>query len=97
MRIPLIKKIQLWIVRHFINWLNFVLNIFNKMLFIELKSAPKNILIYKIGNIGDIVCAVPSFMAIRQYYPEAKITLLSSPGKRDVPGAKEFVKRCLVF
>ena len=46
-------------------------------------------MIYKIGNIGDIVCAIPSFIAIRRAYPEAKITLLTSPGKIEASGAKE--------
>jgi len=85
------KKIQLLVVKLWKNWLSFWLNFFQRILFKKLKSAPKNILIYKIGNIGDIVCAVPSFMAIRRAYPEAKITLLTSPGKKGTLGAKELL------
>lgn len=39
-----------------------------------------NILIYRIGNIGDILCSLPAMNAVRKKYPEAKITLLTSGG-----------------
>lgn len=63
----------------------------NKILFRTKEINPQNILIYKIGNIGDIVCAAPALVAIRRFYPEAKITLLTSPGKIGAPGAKELL------
>lgn len=91
MRISLIKKFQLGIIRQVINWQNFTLNISKRIFFPKLKAPPKNILIYKIGNIGDIVCAVPSFIAIRRAYPEAKVTLLTSPGQKGAIGAKELL------
>ncbi len=37
-----------------------------------------NILVIKHGALGDIVLAVPSFMAIRQAHPAARITLLTT-------------------
>jgi len=86
-----IKKIQLFIVCQFVNWQNFILSIFNKVLFSELKLAPKNILIYRIGNIGDIVCSVPALIAIRRAYPKSKIILLTSPGDEGALGAKELL------
>lgn len=52
---------------------------------------PKKICIYRIGNIGDMVCAVPALIAIRRGYPDAQITLLTSPGKRNLSGAKELL------
>ena len=82
------KKIQLLAVKLWKNWLNFWLIFFQTILFKKLKSAPKNILIYKIGNIGDIVCAVPSFVAVRRAYPEAKVSLLTSPGEKEMMFAK---------
>lgn len=51
----------------------------------------KRICIYRIGNIGDIICAVPAMRAIRRAYPEAHLTLLTSPGKRGMPGAVELL------
>lgn len=40
----------------------------------------KNICIYKTGNIGDTLCAIPALYKVRQKYPEARITLLTSGG-----------------
>lgn len=84
-------EIQLLIINFWIKWLNFWLAIFQKTFFKKTKSAPNNILIYKIGNIGDIVCAVPAFITIRRAYPNTKITLLTSPGERNALGAKELL------
>lgn len=91
------KKIQLIIVRQIKNFLNFILQIIGRCLFpLKIKN-PKNILILKVGNIGDIVCAIPSFISIRKAYPNAKITLLTSPGKKGVIGAKEILKSAKYF
>lgn len=48
--------------------------------------------IYRIGNIGDIVCALPAMYAIRRAYPNAHLTLLTSPGKRGAVGAAELLE-----
>jgi len=97
MKISLLKRIQLKIVLLTTAFLNFGLNIFKFILFpIKIKN-PQNILIYKIGNIGDIICAVPSFIAIRRAYSEAKITLLTSPGDRNAIGAKELLNGAWYF
>lgn len=53
---------------------------------------PKRILIYRIGNIGDIVCAIPSFVAVRRYFPDSKMTLLTSSGQKGTAGASELLK-----
>jgi ADP-heptose:LPS heptosyltransferase len=47
--------------------------------------------VFKGGNIGDIACAVPTFIAVRRAYPKATITLLTSPGNEGIPGAKELL------
>ena len=47
------------------------------------------ICLYRIGNIGDIACAIPAMAAIRRAYPAAHLTLLTSPGKNGMLGAKE--------
>ncbi|MEK7086949.1 MAG: glycosyltransferase family 9 protein, partial [Patescibacteria group bacterium] len=91
------QKTQLFIVRKNIKWQNTVLKILNKILFKSFPFVPKKILIYKVGNIGDTVCAVPSFIAIRRFYPNAKITLLSSPGGFGAVGAKEFFEGAWYF
>lgn len=48
---------------------------------------PKHICVYRIGNIGDLLCTIPALWQIRRHYPQAKITLLSSPGKRGAVSA----------
>lgn len=45
--------------------------------------------VYRIGNIGDIVCALPAIASIRRAYPRARLTLLTSPGRRGMPGAAD--------
>ena len=39
------------------------------------------ICVYRVGAIGDIVCAIPALSAIRRAYPDAHMTLLTTPGK----------------
>jgi len=91
MKPSFLDKFEFVTVRFYIRILNSILNIFCKFLFSPPGDSPKNIIVYKIGNIGDIVCAVPAFIAIRRAYPEAKITLLTSPGKKGALGAKELL------
>lgn len=43
----------------------------------------QNILVIKLSALGDIVLALGPFAAIRQYHPDAKITLLTTPAFKD--------------
>lgn len=52
----------------------------------------ERICIFRIGNIGDIVCALPAMRAVRDTYPDAHITLLTSPGRRGMPGAADVLE-----
>ncbi len=71
--------------------LNLILKFWEAVLFPQKETSPKKILIFKVGNIGDIICAIPSFIAIRKNFPGAEITLLTSPGDGNVPGASELL------
>ena len=42
---------------------------------------PERICVYRIGAIGDLICATPALYAIRRAYPNARLTLLTTPGK----------------
>jgi len=53
----------------------------------SLPRAPERLLVYRIGNIGDVVTAVPALAALRGRFPRADIRLLTSPGSREAPGA----------
>jgi ADP-heptose:LPS heptosyltransferase len=51
----------------------------------------KRVCIYRIGNIGDTACAIPAMYAIRRAYPNAHLTLVTSPGKAGAVGARELL------
>ena len=54
-------------------------------------ATANNVCAFRIGNIGDIVCSLPALRAVREAYPQARLTLLTSPGKKGMPGAKELL------
>ena len=55
------------------------------------RPAPRRILVYRIGNIGDILVTVPTLSAIRKKFPDAHIALLTSPGQPGAPGAEHIL------
>src|ERR1041384_7518984 len=56
------------------------------------ESSVRRILIFRIGNVGDIVAAVPTLEAIRQRFRDAHITLLTSPGAAGSAGARDLIR-----
>jgi heptosyltransferase-1 len=52
-----------------------------------LPETVRHIVIYRVGNIGDTVVAIPAMAALREAFPQAHITLLTSAGSADLPGA----------
>lgn len=46
----------------------------------QLSQMPQKILIFRTGSIGDSICAMPALSAIRNYFPEAQIDILTSSG-----------------
>ncbi len=85
-------QIRLYAIFAVMNALNGILAGFQHMLFRPFRRINvQRILIYKNGNIGDITCAIPSFIAIRRAFPDAHITLLSSPGYNGGIGARELL------
>jgi len=48
--------------------------------------------VYRIANIGDMVCALPAIHAIRRAYPTAHLTLLTSPGVQGAPWTGELLE-----
>ena len=57
------------------------------------KHHPRSILVYRMGNLGDIVVALPAFHALRDRYPKARMMLVTSPTKRGAPGAVEVLAK----
>ena len=84
-------KTKITIVRVWLWFLNLILSIVSKVLWLRTIKEPKNILIYKLGNIGDVVCAMPAMKAIKERFPNSRVTLLTSPGIRGAIGAKNFL------
>jgi ADP-heptose:LPS heptosyltransferase len=52
-------------------------------------AEPRNLLVVRLGNLGDSVVALPALHALRRMYPKARMTLLTSPTKRGAPGAAD--------
>ena len=59
---------------------NTIIDIFINLFFKKNKS-PKKILIFRIGSIGDGICAIPAIMNIKANFPNSHIDLLTSTGK----------------
>ena len=55
-------------------------------------SEPRNIVVYFVGNLGDIVVGIPTLVAIRERYPGARITLLTCRGAAHQPGATDVLR-----
>jgi asparagine synthase (glutamine-hydrolysing) len=61
-------------------------------------SAPRRILVFRIGQLGDTIIALPAMQAIRNRFPDAHLTLLCDrhPGKSFVLGS-DLLGRCGLF
>jgi heptosyltransferase I len=47
-------------------------------------AQPRNILVMILGQLGDVVLALPALSAIRSGFPAARITILSASSTRDI-------------
>ncbi len=48
----------------------------------------RRVLVVRLGNLGDIVVALPAFHALRRRFPNARLVLLTSPTYRGAPDAQ---------
>jgi ADP-heptose:LPS heptosyltransferase len=75
--------------------LNFCLRLLRNVLFLRLTPprAPRCVVAHLIGNIGDIVVAIPALIALRERYPESRLILFTSAGTRgkNLAGARELL------
>jgi ADP-heptose:LPS heptosyltransferase len=55
------------------------------------EAALRRILVFRIGNIGDILVTLPALDAIRARFHDAHIALLTSPGRQGAPGAEHIL------
>src|SRR3990167_9731516 len=56
----------------------------------------KRILIFRTGSIGDSVCALPAFAAVRKNFPDAKIDILTNPGGQDLISLETLIDKNVV-
>ena len=82
--ITLSSKIKLQILELYFYFINGFIDLIRICLFKKISKAEiKNILIFRTGSIGDNVVALPAINAIRDYFPDAKISILTSTGKNN--------------
>lgn len=60
-------------------------------------NPPRTVLVYRLGNIGDIVVALPVFHALRRRFPESRMVLLTSPTRRGAPSASDVLQHDPTF
>jgi ADP-heptose:LPS heptosyltransferase len=53
----------------------------------------KRIVVFRVGNVGDILVTIPLLSGLRCRFPRAYICLLTSPGQAGLPGAKNILPR----
>lgn len=84
-----IIKLDLWVK-------NLIISLFQRVLFpFDRKSTIKKILIYRIGSIGDNVCALPAINAIYHNYQFASIDILTNPGEYNFGSMDKILKKGL--
>ncbi|MGC1678789.1 MAG: glycosyltransferase family 9 protein [Candidatus Binataceae bacterium] len=72
---------------------NLVLAILRRCLWRSLRPPEAGrVCIYRIGNLGDVACAIPAIHAVRRAFPGAHLTLVSSPGRAGMPGVSELLR-----
>ena len=80
------------VVSTFLKIQNTILQLLQKIIWVSYPSKVDNILIYKNGNIGDIITIYPAIKLIRLKYPNARIVLLTSPGSKNLISAASILE-----
>ncbi len=60
-------------------------------------NQPKRILVIRLDNIGDVIMSGPVLRALDRAYPEARITLLASPGGSQAAALLPWVDEIIVW
>lgn len=59
---------------------NVKIRVLRSLLFGAVPEAPKKILIFRTGSLGDSICALPAIAQIKKNYPQATIDILTNAG-----------------
>ena len=89
------KKSWRW---HFVRAFDFFLDRFSKRFQkIPFPNPVRNILVVRLDQIGDLVCSLPVFQALKTKFPNAKITALVGEEGKAILDQNPFVDRLIVF
>lgn len=94
------KKIKLFIIKtlkRFFNEQTALVVDKSTRLNIDFGEVKKILIVRQHNQLGDMLCAVPLLRAIRQKFPNAKITLVTSPVNYEVVKDNPFVDEVLNF
>lgn len=90
--LKLVHQIEALLVGSLYKCINAVLRGFAIFLWPRRRPATaERVCVFRIGYIGDIVCALPAIRSVQRAYPNARLTLLTSPGPSG-PGAAELLR-----
>lgn len=81
---------RLRIIKSLISLANLFLGLFAAIVY-KKQTRPESILLFRTGSIGDTVCAIPSIVAIRKKFPNAKLTILTNSGGSKLVGMKNIL------
>lgn len=76
---------------------NVWLTLLTRVLYPKRKKAPKNIAIFRTGNLGDTFCSIPAIRAVMAEYPVARYILLTSEKTEGTPHPMEVLKDIIPF
>jgi ADP-heptose:LPS heptosyltransferase len=83
---------EAWLAKYIEASLNAILRVARRCLWPGRRpTRAQRVCIYRIGNLGDILCALPAMHSVRKAYPEARLTLLTSPGPTGLSGAPDLL------
>lgn len=75
---------------------NLLISVFQSLLFSPKKTDIKKILIFRIGSIGDNVCALPAISAIKNHFIHSEIHILTHCGDNDYGSMDKIINENLV-
>lgn len=86
------KSLKIIFISTLLKIQNNILLLFQSIIWKSIPSDVNKIIIYKNGNIGDIITGYPAIKAIKLKYPTARITLLTSPGSKNLVSAANLLE-----
>lgn len=86
----LLSALQLRLIALQLKVENGLLGLFTSLLY-QKNAAPKSVLIFRTGSLGDSICSIPTIMCIREQYPAAQIDILTNCGASHLVGLKQLL------